>query len=84
MARYNLGLSLQRLGQNEAAEQALLGAQQLDPLNGEFGYALAVFYAQTGRRDMALEWASQLLLQHPDDPQVQQLVRQLDVGAARR
>ena len=80
---YNLGLALQHLGRTEGAEKALIAAQRLEPGTGEFAYALAVFYAQNGRREEALEWASQLLLQNPDDPQVQQLVRQLAVGAAR-
>jgi Flp pilus assembly protein TadD len=80
---YNLGLALQHLGRTEGAEKALIAAQRLEPGTGEFAYALAVFYAQNGRREEALEWASQLLLQHPDDPQVQQLVRQLAGGAAR-
>jgi Flp pilus assembly protein TadD len=81
---YNLGLALQHLGRTEGAEKALIAAQRLEPGSGEFAYALAVFYAQNGRREEALEWASRLLLQNPDDPQVQQLVRQLAVGATRR
>jgi predicted CXXCH cytochrome family protein len=81
---YNLGLALQHLGRTDGAEKALATAQRLEPGAGEYAYALAVFYAQNGRREEALEWASQLLLQRPDDPQVQQLVRQLAAGATRR
>jgi Flp pilus assembly protein TadD len=67
---YNHGLALQQLGQKDQAEAALLRAQQLDPKDPNPPYALAVFYAQKGQKDRALQWAEMLLSLRPADPQV--------------
>jgi len=74
---YNLGLALQQLGRREAAEKALLRAQQLAPQDAATHYALAVFYAQGGQRALALQWAEKLQTLNPEDPQVRQFVERL-------
>ncbi|MFO1402787.1 MAG: hypothetical protein U1F30_16500 [Steroidobacteraceae bacterium] len=79
---YNLGLTLQQLGQRQAAEAALLKAQSVEPRDAGILYALVVFYAQGSQRGQALRWATALQERLPDDPQVRALAERLRAADA--
>jgi len=74
---HNYGLALDQMGQKEPAEAELLQAQRLNPFDPSIPYALAVFYAQSGRKAQALQWAERLRVLRPGDPQVQRLIASL-------
>ena len=77
---YNLGLALQRLGKPEAAAGALREAHRLNEYDPAPLQALAVLYAQAGRRDDALVWAEKFAVAAPGDRQAQALINQLRAG----
>jgi tetratricopeptide (TPR) repeat protein len=79
-AHYNLGLARQQLGQPRPAEAALRRARELDPADPAIAYALAVFYAQQGRRADALREADALQRLQPDNAQAAQLAQRLRGG----
>jgi Flp pilus assembly protein TadD len=78
---YNLGLARQQLGQPKPAEAALRQARALDPADPAVAYALAVLYAQQGRRQEALREAEALQQLQPGDPQAGQLLQRLRSGS---
>jgi Flp pilus assembly protein TadD len=78
---YNLGLALQQQAQLKPAEAALLQAQRIDPADPSIVYALAVLYAQQGRRELALGAAEKLQTLRPGDPQVAQMIQRLRSAA---
>lgn len=78
---FNLGLARQTLGQPKPAEAALRKARELDPNDPAYAYALAVFYAQHGRRADALREAQALMQLQPGSPQAAQLLQQLRTGS---
>ena len=80
-AHYNLGLARQQLGQPGPAEAALRKARELDADDPAIAYALAVFYAQQGRREEALREAEALLQRQPGHRQAAQLVQGLRRGS---
>ena len=71
---YNYGLALDQMGRDDLAEASLLRAQRLDPEDPAAPYALALFYANSGRRNQALDWAERLRTLRPGDPQVHRLI----------
>ncbi|MBT9492195.1 MAG: hypothetical protein IV107_07550, partial [Paucibacter sp.] len=77
---YNLGLVHQGLGQRKPAEAALLTAQKLAPADPSMAYALAVFYAQGGKPELALPWAEKMRRPGAPDPQLEQFIARLKGG----
>jgi Flp pilus assembly protein TadD len=73
-------LARQQLGQPKAAEAALRKARELEPTDPAIAYALAVFYAQQGRRADALHEAEALQQLQPGNAQAAQLVQRLRGG----
>jgi Flp pilus assembly protein TadD len=55
-------------------------ARELDPGDPAIAYALAVFYAQQGRRTDALREAEALQQLQPGDPQAARLLQRLRGG----
>lgn len=80
-AFYNLGLARQHLGQAKPAEAALRKARELAPTDPAIVYALAVFYAQQGRRNEALREAEALQQLQPGNAQAAQLAQRLRTGS---
>ena len=66
--RYNHGLALQQLGNDEAAEAALSEALALEPEQFDYLYALLDFYARHDRLQEALGLADRMIAAHPDNP----------------
>ena len=64
-AYYNHGQVLLVLNQPERAEQALVTALLLDPMEQDFLVALADYYLRTGQVQKARDLADRLLRQHP-------------------
>jgi len=76
--RYNLGLLLQQLGEDAAAEATLQEALALDPEQFDYLYALLDFYARRGRLPEALALAERIIAAHPSDPRGPQLKAMLE------
>ncbi len=79
--QYNLALALQQTGRPREAERAFIQARRLNPQDTAAAYALAVFYAQQQRYAEALAAAQQAQQLSPGDPQLRQLVQQLQAHA---
>jgi Tfp pilus assembly protein PilF len=62
---YNLGLLLQHLKQDLDAEEALLKAQELEPDNLDYLYALADFYLKRNELQQARKIAKEMVARHP-------------------
>jgi Tfp pilus assembly protein PilF len=63
---YNLGLLRQHLEQDSGAEASLLKAQELEPDNLDYLYALADFYLKREKLQKAKSIAKEMVLRHPD------------------
>jgi Tfp pilus assembly protein PilF len=63
---YNLGLLRQHLEQDSDAEASLLKAQELEPDNLDYLYALADFYLKREKLQKAKSIAKEMVLRHPD------------------
>ena len=63
---YNLGLLLQYLTQDSDAEEALLKAQELEPDNLDYLYALADFYLKRKKLKKAKRLAKEMVARHPN------------------
>jgi tetratricopeptide (TPR) repeat protein len=63
---YNLGLLLQHLGKDADAEKSLRRAQELDPDNFDYLYALADFYLKRSQLPQAGRIAQEMVARHPD------------------
>ena len=63
--QYNLGLLLQYLKQDSDAEEALLKAQDLEPDNFDYLYALADFYLKRKKLQQARDIAEEMVARHP-------------------
>jgi tetratricopeptide (TPR) repeat protein len=62
---YNLGLLLQHLKKNSDAEASLLKAQELEPDNFDYLYALADFYLKRRKLQQAKSIAEEMVARHP-------------------
>jgi tetratricopeptide (TPR) repeat protein len=62
---YNLGLLLQYLKQDTDAEASLLKAQELDPDNFDYLFALADFYLKREKMQQARSVAEEMVARHP-------------------
>jgi Tfp pilus assembly protein PilF len=62
---YNLGLLLQHLKQDSDAEASLLKAQELEPDNLDYLYALADFYLKRKKLQQARSIAKEMVARHP-------------------
>ena len=62
---YNLGLLLQYLKQDLDAEAALRKAQELEPDNLDYPYALADFYLKRNKLQLARSIAEEMVARHP-------------------
>jgi Tfp pilus assembly protein PilF len=62
---YNLGLLLQYLNQDLDAEAALRKAQELEPDNLDYLYALADFYLKGNKLQQARRIAEEMVARHP-------------------
>jgi tetratricopeptide (TPR) repeat protein len=62
---YNLGLLLQHLKKNSDAEASLLTAQELEPDNLDYLYALADFYLKRRKLRQAKSVAEEMVARHP-------------------
>ena len=62
---YNLGLLLQHLKQDSDAEASLLKAQELEPDNLDYLYALADFYLKRNKLKKARSIAQEMVARHP-------------------
>jgi len=62
---YNLGLVLQHLKKNSDAEASLLKAQELEPDNFDYLYALADFYLKRRKLQQAKSIAEEMVARHP-------------------
>jgi Tfp pilus assembly protein PilF len=62
---YNLGLLRQHLKQELDAEEALLKAQELEPDNLDYLYALADFYLKRKELQKARSIAKEMVARHP-------------------
>jgi tetratricopeptide (TPR) repeat protein len=82
--RYNLGLTLQHMGRRPAARTALLEAWRLDPDDEAVLQALAIFHAQAGDRQQALDWATRLQKRRPTDADLKRFIEQLRSGVGPR
>jgi Tfp pilus assembly protein PilF len=75
--QYNLGLLLQHLKHDSAAETALTRALELEPDNMDYLYALADFHIKRGQWKKAEDMAKQMVAKHPDHPAGHRLLRSL-------
>ena len=82
--RYNFALALSAARLPDQAEQQLLIAQQLEPANPDYLFALATINRDHGRIQKALHYAQQLLIQYPNLTQARQLFGQLQRQAQQR
>jgi tetratricopeptide (TPR) repeat protein len=62
---YNLGLLLQHLKRDSDAEASLLKAQELEPDNLDYLYALADFYLKRNKLQQARSIAEEMVVRHP-------------------
>ncbi len=62
---YNLGLLLQHLKKDSDAEASLLKAQELEPDNFDYLYALADFYLKRKKLQQARSIAEEMVARHP-------------------
>jgi len=62
---YNLGLLLQHLKKDSDAEASLLKAQELEPDNFDYLYALADFYLKRKKLQQARSIAQEMVARHP-------------------
>lgn len=74
---YNWGLALQHQEKPEAAEKAYLEGLKVDGQSVAIHNALAILYLQQGKPAQAKYHADFLVSQYPDNPQFQQLLRQI-------
>jgi tetratricopeptide (TPR) repeat protein len=72
---YNYALALQQAGDLAGAETAYRQGLRATPDDADLLYAAAVFYLQQGRVEEAQTYAEPLVQQHPQDPQIQALVK---------
>ena len=63
--QYNLGLLLQHLKKDSDAELSLLKAQELEPDNFDYLYALADFYLKRRKLHKARSIAQEMVARHP-------------------
>ena len=63
---YNLGLLRQHLKQDSDAEASLLKAQELEPDNLDYLYALADFYLKRRKLQKARNIAEEMVARHPN------------------
>ncbi|MEX0649316.1 MAG: tetratricopeptide repeat protein [Balneolaceae bacterium] len=75
---YNLAVANQTLGKSEEAEIAYKQAIETEPGNGDYVYGLITLFMQQENYKAALEQALILNEIHPDNPQVQQLIRRIE------
>jgi Flp pilus assembly protein TadD len=73
---YNLGLLLQQLGEQEKAERELRHAVELSPEDFDLVFALAYFYAESGRPAEAGALARRMVELRPADPRGHRLLEQ--------
>lgn len=66
----NLGLAHLELGDLTAAEERFLEAIELEPLNQDAMYNLAVLYSYSGRVAESIRWYERLGAQNPEYPEV--------------
>ena len=78
--RYNLALAYQHLDRDGEAERLLQEAYRAQPLNDDYAYALAVFYAQRGKPDVAREILRAVVYRNPRHANATLLMRQLGAG----
>lgn len=76
---YVYGVSLNSTGQAEKALQVLERALEVHPNNQELLYALATIHRDRGAREEARNYARRLLSLAPDRPDLQELVRQVEM-----
>ncbi|MDX1944628.1 MAG: multiheme c-type cytochrome [Pirellulaceae bacterium] len=76
-----IGLLRYLQGWRKEAETALLNAWLLEPRTPDFGYALAIFYRDTGRPEQARPLVRRLLELRPDDPMIRQFAEELGTRA---
>ena len=62
---YNLGLLLQQLKLDAAAEAALLTALEIEPDSLDYLYALADHYLKRGKLEKARNIAEKMIEEHP-------------------
>jgi tetratricopeptide (TPR) repeat protein len=74
---YVHGVALQSAGKLERAIQVLEAAHRRHPGNGDILYALVTFNRDAGRGQEALRYAKKLSELAPNQPAIQQLVREL-------
>lgn len=72
---YNLAIAHQTLGNPQPAEQAYLQAIELEPQNGDYRYGVITLYMQQEQYEQALEQIQELDRLHPGNPQIQQLLQ---------
>ncbi|MDO6571084.1 multiheme c-type cytochrome [Gilvimarinus sp. 2_MG-2023] len=75
---YAYALLLQDQGKMIAAISQLLKAYHLEPKNSDIIYTLSRFYAAEGQLDLALFYAKKLSDLLPNNPQIQQIIWQLE------
>ncbi|MEX0770196.1 MAG: tetratricopeptide repeat protein [Balneolaceae bacterium] len=75
---YNLAIARQTLGRPREAESAYRQAIDLEPRNGDYRYGIITLYMQQEQFEQALEHAKVLDSLHPNNPQIQQLIRQIE------
>jgi len=76
-AWYNLGLARSALGRPEAALEALVRAESLDPHAAEFPYARATVLARLGRMEEARRAAERALELNPGFTEARRLLQSL-------
>jgi tetratricopeptide (TPR) repeat protein len=64
---YNLGLLLQHLQRDAAAEAALLRALEIESDNMDYLYALADYYLKRGKSQKVKNIAEQMIAKHPNN-----------------
>jgi predicted CXXCH cytochrome family protein len=73
--RYNYGLALQRIGQQDAAEAQLQAAYRLDPDSIDYANALTMFYVEAKRWQEAEHYALAMDRLQPNTPRILQVLR---------
>ena len=82
VARYSYvyGVALQSAGREREALNVLRSAQKRHPNDREILWALVTYLVQSGSPQEALGYAEKLRELFPQDPQIQNLIRNLDPG----
>ncbi|MEX0994316.1 MAG: tetratricopeptide repeat protein, partial [Balneolaceae bacterium] len=75
---YNLAIARQTLGRQQEAETAYHEALELEPQNGDYRYGIVTLYMQQELYELALQHARVLDSLHPDNPQIQQLIQNIE------